>query len=482
MKIYSSITYDFATGEIIDLVSEDYQGKLALCGDAGMGDIAIADATGDGGEVPDVDTGGESDLGEGADHDGDIMGGEGEGADTEAGDILADGEEHAEAEQGQSRDKEVLPQQLAKALRELKTAHADSPETLKVLNELKSSFYTAKTYKDIFKSPDDARTLKAALEAVGGTDGIDQMRGEISSIESFDRMASEGNPKVIDGLAQEFPDGFKRLVAPTLHKLSTMDPAAYRETMRGPLLGMLEGDGLIDVIGSALEELKTGSADGVTRAQRELTRIATWYNQLRQQETEYQGRYKDPRVNQFAQEKQQLQQEKIEIYKTAVRSDLQTYLSGTMGTEITKLLAGKPQGSRSRFEQNVRNEVYSNLQANPSYVRGVNDLCNQGKREEAVRFAKPFIDAARRQAVPAVYKDFYGVAPGTVQVRKPVPPAQRTGATTTQQQASNKPVPIRIKPKSDDINWDKTSNVMFVTGKAYLTNGKFVAWDNNAQR
>ena len=98
--------------------------------------------------------------------------------------------------------KEVLPAALSKALRELKAAH---PEQAGALKELNKAYYENRGFKQVFQTVDEARTIRAALDAVDGPDGIASMRAEISSIEQFDNMAREGNPKVIEGLADDFP-------------------------------------------------------------------------------------------------------------------------------------------------------------------------------------------------------------------------------------------------------------------------------------
>ena len=459
-----------------------YSNPLFCSGDGGMGDL------GGGVGLADVDPGAGdagSDIGaEPVDNQDDFIGvveGTDAGFTDDRGEDepLPEGEEADPNQRPQAATKdtrEVLPKELSKALRELKSAHSDNPEILKAVRSLNDAFYANRAYKEIFPSPDDARTTKAALDAVGGPEGIASMRGEISSIERFDRMASEGNPKVIDGLADEFPDGFKRLVPAALDRLSKTDQAAYRETMRGPLLQMLEGDGIMEVIGIALEELKGGNPD---RASSQLGRIAAWYNQVKDQETAFKTRnnYQDPRVQELDQRRQELEKREVGIHRDTVVRDLRAYRNGTMKSGIDQMLAGKnvtPQG-RARFEQNIVQEIAKTLNANQHYNQSIMDLISQGKVEQATAFAKPYIDRARRDALRSVYSDLYGNAPVTPQRRAAAPP-QRTGEQRTQV-ASDKPVPVRSKPSQDEVDWSKDpKGTLFVTSKAYLKNGKFVTW------
>lgn len=463
-------------------------GNPFLCsGDGGMmpdmggGGAAVdqADGGGDGAEIP-------TDTGDGADAGTDILGDPGE-AGTGEGTGLGDegdkpeGGERPEAPAG--ADKEPLPAALSKAIRELKSAHQDSPETLRAIKALNDSYYASRAFKSIFPNgPDEARTTQAALEAVGGPEGIAAMRNEIRSISDFDEMARNGDPKVIEGLAQEFPDGFKRLVPAAIQRLSNSDPAAYRETMRGPLLQMLEGDGLIDVIGAAVEELKAGNSD---RAQRELSRIAQWYNGLKQQETEFKGRYQDPRLKELETRQQQLRTQQSEVIRGNVARDLQSYLKQTLTPAINTVLQGTTlqSGGRLRFEQNVEQEIHKILGANDHYRQSLKDLISQGKVEQAVSFAKPFVDAARRKAVPAVYSDLYGNAPAArPQVRTSRPAAGANG-DQQRQAVGDKPVPVNRKPGQEEVDWSKDpKGTLWITGKAFLKSGKFVDFSRAGAR
>ena len=469
-----------------DPLFEEFQSfvsPLFCSGDAGMGDlgggVGLADGGGDGADFGGDGGAGEDtqdftgtvddvDGGAGAEQTEEELSGEGrEGEDTE-------GQDQRPQQQGKS-GQELLPKDLAKALRELKSAHQDSPETLRALKTLNDSHYTAKSYKEIFPSVDDARTMKAAIEAVGGTEGITSMRQEISKIEQFDRLASEGNPKVIASLADEFPDGFKRLVPAAVERLSRTDPAAYRETMRGPLLQMLEGDGLMEVIGTALEELKGGNPD---RASAQLGRIAQWYNGLKSEEQSFRNRYQDPKLQQFEQRERDLEQKQVNIYKETVVRDLRSYRNETMRPSINQALQGRTvsEKGRARFEQNVVQEIANTLNANEHYNRSMADLIQQGRVEQAVSFAKPFIDRARRDAITAVATDLFGNTKPAPRPRQQAT-APRTGEQRQPQPQSDKPIPIRSKPQQTDVDWTKDpKGTLFVTSKAFLKNGKFVTW------
>ena len=354
-----------------------------------MGDLAAGEGLDQGTEVT-TDVGNDVVVDEGADLG--LGGDEGgqDGGDLSAGDDQPEGREQEPLDA--KGEKDVLPAALSKAVRELKASNPEAAPALKTLN---NAYFKSRAYEQVYATPEEARTDKAALEAVGGPTGISEMQASIDQIDAFDNMAKEGNPRVIEGLADQFPDGFKRLVPVAIDRLSKTDPEAYRETMRGPLLQMLEGDGVIDVIGSALEELKAALADpqntaqGVARAQRELGRIAKWYNDLNTQQKEFKGRYQDPKLKELETERQNLRQQQSQFQQDTVRQDLVSYVDKTLAPEITKILNGKnlQQGGRERFtkEREARNhrpaEVKPELWTRPAR----SDQPRQAKRGGELR-------------------------------------------------------------------------------------------------
>ncbi len=403
-----------------------------------------------------------------------------EGAGEGAGEGTGEGEgEQEQAAAGEPKG-EVLPAALAKSLRELKGAN---PDHVPALNTLNKSWYRDRAFTQVFKTPDDARTAAETIEALEGTDGIAKMREEISGIRQFDEMASRGNPKVIESLADEFPDGFKKLIPVALSRLANMDRVAYGEAMRGPLLQELEGSGLVDNIGAALDEIKAGLTDKdnlgsyVNRVQRILTGIANWYNGVKNQETEYRNRYQDPQVKELENTRQELQDQKVGIVRTNILRDVTNYLTSTMDPEITKVLTGKnlSTSGRARFDGIVKTEVSSILKSNTHYQDTMRNFIRQGNVEGATRFAKPFIDRARKQAISTVFTDTYGTANAPAKKQAPANGQQQRPAGTLN---IDKPIFVQKKPAHEEIDWKQDpTRTLFITGKAYLkTSGKFITW------
>lgn len=375
-----------------------------------------------------------------------------------------------------ARTKEVLPRELAKALRELREAHPAHAESLKALDK---AFYRNREYTSTFPTPEEARTAKSTLEALGGPEGITRMRQEIQSFRDLDSLASQGDPRTIQALAEEFPEGFKRLVPAALERLSNMDRQAYAEAMRGPLLQMLEGDGLIQAIGAAIEELKAGNAD---RANRELNSIAGWYQKLKQTETEYRNRYQDPRLQELERREQQVRSEQSNLMRNHFGREITSYLSSSLDPLLRQMTNGMKLSSEglADLKESVTSAVAKNLRANSFYRDTVNDLLAQGDIDKVIDFAKPHIDQARKAELPRVWQRRYGTLPGQRRVAAAEnagtnqPPPQVRGAVKA---SNNQPIPVPRQPGVDELDMSKDPTyVNFIAGRGWLKNGKFVVW------
>jgi hypothetical protein len=400
-----------------------------------------------------------------------------DGEEAEAEETPATGEPPAE-KQG-----EVLPAELSKAIREMKQAH---PEQARALKALEKRFYAADAYSRVYPTVDEARTDKAAIEALGGHDAIAGMRQELSNLEQFDRMAEEGNPRVIHGLADQWPDGFKKLVAPALDRLEKLDTDAYVETMRGPFLKIVETNGWLQAMSDAIEYMKAAAGDATTApvyyksAEARLNQVIASFNKLKQEETAFKGRYQDPKLAQLETERGRLREEQENIHWQTYTRDVSSYVGSTVRGALTPLTRDMKisEAGIKDLVQGVRLEMTTILQGNKFYMDSIGNLVKSGKTQQAVNFAKAYIDQARKSAVNTVWSRRYGTAQPPA-ARRPAAAAPRTptGDVKPAAAASKTPVPITRKPGHDDIDWSKDpGDTLFLQNKAYLKNGRFVTW------
>jgi hypothetical protein len=383
--------------------------------------------------------------------------------------------------------REVLPRELSRALREMREAH---PEHGDALRSLDKAFYSARNYREVFPSVEDARTAKSTLETLGGPDGITRMRAEIQASRDLDSMAQQGDPRTIQALAESFPDGFKKLVPAALERLSNMDRAAYIEAMRGPLLQMLEGDGLVQEITVAKEELKAGNAD---RASRSLDAILHWYNQNKQKDTEIKNRWQDPRVQELEKRERDVQSQQARMMMDHAYREASAYLSGSLDRTLRQMTQGMKISTDgvADLKQSVTQEVWMNLRGNDFYMQSTADLLRQGDIDRVLAFARPYIDQATKAVVPKVWARRYGSLPSARRTApaQPQPLNQATTPATPRPMPASstgtngQPIPVTKKPSMSDLDMSKDpSLVNYIAGQGWLKNGKFVRWAGTAKR
>jgi len=132
--------------------------------------------------------------------------------------------------------KDPLPAEVVRMLREL---GKERPDVLPMTKALQDSYYSSKAYRDLFNI-DDARSIKATMEAVGGLDGLNELQSRAEQLEQMDKMAESGDPKLMTSMASQSPEGFKKLVPVALEQLERFGtevmPAFKQATVAEPAL------------------------------------------------------------------------------------------------------------------------------------------------------------------------------------------------------------------------------------------------------
>lgn len=368
--------------------------------------------------------------------------------------------------------KDQIPAALSKALRELKQAHPEQASALKTLGD---EFHAARAYRSVFPSPDEARTVKATLDTYGGVEGLAKLQSEADSINAFDQMAAKGDPNVMTTLAEQFPDGFKRLVPHALEKLQQLDPQAYIETLRGPYLAFMQGDGLVDEIGIALEELKNNESQ---RAMRSLNRIAGYIDQVKRAQADFSNRRSDPRLAEIEQREAKVKSETEAHTKQRYTQEISSYVTSSVESASRQRVTERKlsaDGGRD-FRNIVIREMSTALGSNQHFMNTVNNLLARGDVDGAVRFAKPYIDQQRQPAVDRVWTRLYGAAPTQAKPAAVGRQAAPRGQAQPQGEGNERPSPLLKAPKDDDIDWKRTPQLLYMTHKAYLKSGRMVSW------
>lgn len=367
--------------------------------------------------------------------------------------------ETAEPQEGQpetAAPTQIKAADIVKFLREQKEAN---PANANLLRTLQDRYFSAQDFNSLFPKIEEARTVKATLEAVGGMEGIAHLQEVEQSLEALDQRVATGDPAFIEELSKEFPDGFKRLVPAALETLGKLDAAAYQSVVAPIAIQAIMSSPLISSFELLNERLQSGEVDG---AKRELARIG----QMLSGWAEYANQPKAA-------------QAPLEAPSSQIDAQLGTKVGDTLVAHITKGIEGDLKESlakmtpqaKSDLISSILNELDAEIGKNKAYMQNMSSLLRKGLGDRAISYGKAMTDGIRTAIAKSVFERRYGLPSasptGKRAATKPAPPNPVN---------PNKEVLLAREPKGENINWGKTSRTMYITGRAYLTDGRLVRW------
>jgi hypothetical protein len=310
--------------------------------------------------------------------------------------------------------------------------------------------------------------LKEAVELHGGVEALSQMAEEVQAGRQLEQGFKAGDPKVIEGWATDYPDGFKKLMLPALDRLERLDPKFHEQVVGTAATKFLENYGVFDAIGQMGEALRGGKTDEAIRLYNDL--VGKVFQPMRGLATKSTT---DPLASErekIESERQELASEKKTQFYGSVRGEVNQQVGRAMNAELGKLLRGRKldaeMGNRVRSE--VTSEIKQLLTSQADYAKRYETIMGAGDRDKAIKF---IVDNATRnmsKAVQTVLK-YRNLLNGNG-ARPAARPAPKPGAPQT----------IAGRPNIADVDFGRTDKATFLGsrthGTAYLKNGKTATW------
>jgi hypothetical protein len=408
---------------------------------------------------------GGDDPGAGGDPGAEESGGGAEtGADETAGAEETEGADPADRTQ---HDNRTLPKNIQTTLKTLAEQH---PELKKELDELRKGYFDSRGHREFFKNPAEARQAKAALDLVGGHEGIANLRQQVAAAENLDSAFEQGDPVVIDDAAEDFPEGFKKLVPYALEKLEKMDAKAAFAATQPYAVRMLESAELGQRLNEAFAAIGANKLDD---AKTIITNIYRWLEAQKQQAG--QRRTEDPERTKLAADRQKFESEK----ESAFRQDIGRQTVAHQGSEIKRVLNADPRfrklskDAQADVMDGVNAEVNRRLKADNAYQNQMKAHLASRKRDasQIVSYVNSVVTEVAGKAAPFVMSRRYGNAPARTTTTTTT--TDKTQQTTQRNPAQSGPIKLTAKPKREDVDWAKTKDVLYITNKAFMKNGPF---------
>ncbi len=362
-----------------------------------------------------------------------------------------------------------------KALRDaVKSASEAFPEQSKAFKTLADAHFREQAYKAAFPTTQEAVQAKSIIESVGGLDGIAKIQERISSYDQQDEALSTGNPAVLDAMFKDFPEGAAALAPHYLERLARSNPDAFTNSVAPYVIGMLDNAGVGAHLSAILNEADPAKAKALVQ------QLAQWYGgqvqSVRQIMSSQQSTAKNPQSDKLNKERESIQTEKEELFKSTVSEKVNSTSGVALNSEVDKYAKQYKltDTQKEHFKKTLQQAIVDDMSADQSYLKQLNlRMSNKARTYDSV---SGFISAevGRRLKTKAfeVVKSIYGAPKsGTVQNTTGV---VKAGAPKTA--SSGGPLYVSQKPDPSEFADYDGLELDIINGRARLRNGRFVTW------
>ncbi len=310
--------------------------------------------------------------------------------------------------------------------------------------------------------------LKEAVELHGGVEALAQMAEEVQAGRALEEGFKKGDPKVIEGWATDYPDGFKKLILPAFERLAKLDSAFHEQAAATVSTKFLENYGVFDAIGQMGEALRNGKTDDAIRLYNDL--VGKVFQPMRGLATKAaENPYKD-RETQLDQREQEIAEKDKKAFYGSVRSEVNSKMTTAINQELAKQLRGRKldleMGNRVRSE--VNEEIRRMVAALPGYAQRYESALGSKDQAKAVEFIVRNASGQVSKAVLTTLK-YRNLLNGNG-ARPAAKPAPKAGT----------PQAVVGRPNIADVDFGRTDKATFLGsrmhGTAWLKNGRQAKW------
>jgi hypothetical protein len=341
--------------------------------------------------------------------------------------------------------------------------------------EIKRLFYGFDSYSKLGRTT-ELQSLKEAVETYGGVEQLGAMAEEVEAGRMLEQGFQRGDPKVIDGWAKDYPEGFAKLVGPAFDKLAQINPQRYEREASAVTTKFLNNYGVFAAFEQMGEALRGGKPEDVAQAAKlyneMVTKVFAPMRQMAQASNE--DPYKDRAAELDAREQQIAEEGKTAFY-SSVRSDVNTQVTRAINAALVSMTKGRKfeggQGNRIRSQINA--DLTAAVNGETGYAKQYEAVMNSRDRDKAIRFIVGKATAKLPIVVRTVLKDFRIL--GGVQAKPGAGKPAVGGKPSNEVRGSG-------APKTSEVDFSRTEMADFLImrqqgkGQAYLKNGKLMKW------
>jgi hypothetical protein len=384
--------------------------------------------------------------------------------------VVEEGVEELEELEGEEKTTTETSEVNGKTIRDtVRKLSEEHPEQAKLLKQLADEhFKTESTYKKLFATPEEATTAKELIDAVGGVDGVRGLQERVGAYDANDELLNVGDPKILDDLFKQFPDGIAKLAPSYLDKLATSNPQVFNETMAPYVLGLLSQNGVINHVKSMLNETDASRLPSM------VNQLATWLdNQIKgvnSLKTTPQGG--NGKADPLEAERAAIREERHQIFLNKAQDAGMAKIAPVFNSIIAQQTKNfkLSESQVEHYKTTLDAKVWKNLNANPNYDKQLKiRLSNKNVTPESIAEyqAQEFNRVAKELAFDTA-KNIFGSPKNVTSTKK---------AVATSPVTAGKTIMLAKEPSDKLIDWSKPSaEIDFINNTATLKDGRKVQW------
>lgn len=370
-----------------------------------------------------------------------------------------------------------------KAMRDaVKAFEQTNPELGKHLKTLLDNEGRVRAYQGEFPDVESARTLKAAVEAAGGIEGLSKLADLQAHVDNVNEQWDNGDPEALDAVFESGGEGAVKLLPHYMNRVEKENPQAFGSAIKPHLVRNLEGAGFSSVVGGILRVLGgAGTAEQkLANVQESIESMAQWFDSQKREAEKTNLDSLEPERGKLKEEWSKVTTEKNKIFENEVNAEVAPHMRQLFSQHMTaysKALAALPSDA---MRKNVAQAWLDEL--GKAFGKDHNEhmgkmMKAKGRNKSAIaNYAKTRMAAVASEVTKKIV-DTYKLAPGQVAPKT----GGDKGAETPQTGVGSisSPIKVNAKPADSNIDWDADPDRMhFITGKAKLLTGskQWVKW------
>jgi hypothetical protein len=318
----------------------------------------------------------------------------------------------------------------------------------------------------------EAIELKNQLQQFGGLEGIKPLQESSAKLAEIDDKLAKGDASVVDSLAEMLPaEGYAGVTQKLLGAFGAKDAEGYQRLMSGVIANTFEQSGIQHHLARIADYIKFGQAE---EAQKMLQSLGSWMNEFRSvADKKPEVKPADPNVEKFQQERQQLDQEKAQIFTNTVSTDVATWSKSRVTAEAQPFLKGRKlnEDQSEALELKALGKVRKTLMADENFKTNYAKYFNAKDKDGLLKFIKAETD----KLLPSAVKDSFRVLFSDFSP-KPKPQPDKNDPAAPVNPAATGFIKVSGPPKPDQVDHARTPFEWKMRSKAVLKDGRRVTW------